>query len=127
MSDIVEKLRRMIRTKTSFPDYPPVLPLNPDGPEAADEIVRLRADLDERTRERDEAFREKAAAMGLAQGSGALADQMRAERDRLRDALTTAREDILQMARSRGSEVEGTDEDLVGYIDAALKGDTNGR
>lgn len=46
MSDIVERLRRQVMTDTNTPDYPRTVYINPDGPEAAAEIVRLRAERD---------------------------------------------------------------------------------
>jgi len=98
LSDIVERLDAC---------SPLTIPL---AHEARDEIVRLRA-------ERDEALREKAAAMGLAQGAGALADQMRAERDRLRDALALAVATFEDMGLSPKDVV-------LARGRAALKGDT---
>ncbi len=42
------------------------------------------------------------------------------EGEKLREALGEAREIILELFHSRGCEYEGTDEDMVGFIDAAL-------
>ena len=48
------------------------------------------------------------------------AEKAEAEIERLRAALREAREDILLRHNARGSEFEGTDEEVVSFIDAAL-------
>jgi hypothetical protein len=42
------------------------------------------------------------------------------EGEKLREALIEARELILELSHARGCEYEGTDEDMIGFIDAAL-------
>jgi hypothetical protein len=80
MSDITEKLRRRVMTDTNIPDYPRTVLINPDGPEAAEEIERLR---------HDRAHAEKS---WLVEKQGLL-DRLtvaEAERDRMRGALVLA-------------------------------------
>lgn len=47
-------------------------------------------------------------------------DTVRQQLAEARAALRTAREDVLHLVNARGSEAEGSDDDWVGYIDAAL-------
>lgn len=47
--------------------------------------------------------------------------EVEAENSQLREALQAARVDILWFIHSRWSEYEGDDDDVVGYIDAALE------
>lgn len=44
----------------------------------------------------------------------------RGEKDRLREALVEARETILDLIHARDCQYEGTDADMIGFIDAAL-------
>lgn len=67
---------------------------NHEGPEAADEIERLRAERDEAISGRDTAIRylvaharEAGSWQGIAEGKDIVIRQLEAERDRLRDAL----------------------------------------
>lgn len=43
-----------------------------------------------------------------------------AENARLREALRIARQELIAFTQSRGSEYEGTEDDLVGFIDVAI-------
>jgi hypothetical protein len=93
---------------------------NPDGPEAADEIVRLRAERDEQR----SLANGRMAALIAAEEERAAAE---AERDRLRDALTKARANFGAEYDETGrilSVSHGSMLQMVLLLDAALKGDT---
>jgi hypothetical protein len=49
------------------------------------------------------------------------AAKLRAENERLRKALRSSRETIIDLVRARGSEAEGVVEDWFDFIDAALE------
>jgi primosomal protein N'' len=131
LSDIVERLRQK--------DYA-TRPVNPDGYEAADEIVRLRAEKDEYEREmaallsEREVFKERAAHEAqIAADYAKWLKAAEAERDRLRDALTDCANDLEAeiVARYDGilhypSQRVKYDLDMstVEKARAALKGDT---
>jgi len=56
------------------------------------------------------------------QGAIARADALSARVAELEAALGEAREEILDLAHARWSEVEATDDEMVSFIDTALKG-----
>lgn len=58
--------------------------------------------------------------------ANARADAAEARAGRMEGALREAREDILSFVHARWSEAEGSDEDHVGYIDAALRTEGEG-
>jgi hypothetical protein len=95
LNDIVERLRQK--------DYA-TRPVNPDGYEAADEIVRLRAD--------------KTLLIDSLATAVEDAQEAEAERDRLRDALCAARAAYVQHGDGDAVTL------IADIIDAALKGDT---